>query len=110
VRQLLLKMLVHLYRPLRFGCCCPPHGACGGKRRREEPSGEESTAGRRSASLAARVEALDAAVEVADAACGGVLPQKLDGGADGQYEEGEEEVLRKHRFFVLEICPRANWI
>jgi hypothetical protein len=46
------------------------------------------------------VEALDAAVEVADAACGGVLPQKLDGGADGKYEEGEGEALRKHRFFA----------
>jgi hypothetical protein len=97
-------MLVHRYsiRLLQAAAagCCP---AADGSRRRQQA--EEGGAVERAEHGGAEqrvlggarldvgvVEFLHAAVEAAEAAGHAFLPQQLDGRADGQDEEGEEEV------------------
>ncbi|BAS70458.1 Os01g0153550, partial [Oryza sativa Japonica Group] len=66
-------------------------GGVGAGRRREHDGAEQRVLGGAGLDVGA-VELLDAGVEVADAADHGVLPEQLDGRADRQRQEGEEEV------------------
>ena len=66
-------------------------GAVGGRCRRKHRRAEERVLGGAGLHVGG-VELVDAGVEVADAADHGVLADELDGGGDGQREEGEEEV------------------